>query len=208
MTRKKIESELSRTKRRMSGLLAFAQWWARPTIMKNTRPATITPVQITNIPRMGARVLRLLRKQPGGFEGLVGLGEHSHRHNHAVSDRPQLSSSVLDLGAADLGSRPSPDDDRYLVAALDEFLRLGGPLLECTDQVLQVPLTFLAPSIRTGIDSRWGRQLEIPDAGRERRVGVAAIERLIDRPDDLDVLLRHRPLSIARWRAPVSGTVS
>jgi hypothetical protein len=38
--------------------------------VKNTRPATITPAQITNIPRMGARVLRLL-PQPGGFEAVA-----------------------------------------------------------------------------------------------------------------------------------------
>jgi hypothetical protein len=38
--------------------------------VRKTRPATITPVQIRNIPRMGARVVRLLRKA-GGFEGFV-----------------------------------------------------------------------------------------------------------------------------------------
>jgi hypothetical protein len=35
---------------------------------------------------------------------------------------------------------------------------------------------------------------------------AAPIELLVDAPDQLDVLLRHRPLSIPRRRAPVSGT--
>src|SRR4029453_16744104 len=33
----------------------------------------------------------------------------------------------------------------------------------------------------------------------KRRVVVAAIDPLVDGPDDLDVLLRHRQLSIPRW---------
>jgi hypothetical protein len=34
--------------------LRLVQWWVRPTIVKKTRPATITPVQTMNIVRMAA----------------------------------------------------------------------------------------------------------------------------------------------------------
>jgi hypothetical protein len=37
-----------------AALLAVAQWWVRPTIVKKTRPATITPVQRMNPVRMAA----------------------------------------------------------------------------------------------------------------------------------------------------------
>ena len=45
---------------------------------------------------------------------------------------------------------------------------------------------------------RGSRVFDIRGLVAKRGIPIAAIERLGDRPHDLDVLLRHRPLSIAR----------
>ena len=52
-----------------------------------------------------------LLSEPGGFEGLLALGEDSQGHNRAVSDRPQVANPDLDLGAAALGPQPELEEE-------------------------------------------------------------------------------------------------
>jgi hypothetical protein len=80
-----------------------------------------------------------LLPQPGGFESLLGLGEHPHRENLAIAERPQVSIPDLDLGAALVKPRPDFEDHRYLVAAFNEFLGPACTVSKAVNQPSKYP---------------------------------------------------------------------
>ena len=60
-----------------------------------------------------------LLRQPGGFEGLLTLGERLQPGDEAVPQREQMPDECLDLGAASLGLGAQLDEDRDVLAALN-----------------------------------------------------------------------------------------
>ena len=98
----------------------------------------------------------------------------------------------FDLGAAAFGPRSNLDYDHDLVAVLDDLLGLCDDLVKCRQTVLPIRLNGLA----SAVGPRRGRkdQLVIRMLVAKRRIPIAAIDGVLDRPHDLHVLLRHRLL--------------
>jgi CheY-like chemotaxis protein len=112
------------------------------------------------------------RRQPGGFEGVGGLGKDSAGQSLAVAQRPELPGADVDLGLAALGLRAKPENRHNLIPAFGELLRQDAPFVKRSEPLLEVPLDFLAPSIGARPDPRWGDQFDIWALVAKRRVPV------------------------------------
>ncbi len=110
-----------------------------------------------------------------------------------------------------LSDRARLDEDHDSLARIDELLRLCPVLVEVAVQDCE---EMLGPPVTTK-DGRLARplggecvELHLGVADGKQAVEVALVDGLNHAPDDLDILLRHRPRSISRIRASASDRCS
>ena len=144
---------------------------------------------------------RWLFREPGGFEGLPAVQESAYAYNLACADR-------LDGGAVGLDHGPALSALCDLVVKDDHVVRprvdvpLGAhvyslPDLEVVGERSDNRIT--PPSDLALIDATDGRvPLDLRIESVESGLDVASQEGFLRAPNDLHVLLRHRPRSISR----------
>jgi hypothetical protein len=145
---------------------------------------------------------RLLRKT-GGFESCGFARIETDSYGLPVAKRPHRVALANDLQAASLAPALLPYDYNDLIACvddLDSFLAIVLPRSKPDTERFPDPLVAV-------IDATFGEVREVILDLRVKRIQrsliVATIERLTAAPDDLDVLLRHRPRSISRGASRV-----
>src|SRR4051794_21220562 len=160
---------------------------------------------------VGPRASVLLR-QTHGFEGFRSLLIEPPADNEAVVQRCNRNAMRLDrdsVPAAEVGSI------RYdnVVAELDELVRRDGDAIEHLEEGGPEAPAFRPPGVDARLAPSGPRPIELGTGVHitPRRVEVTPVERVDDPPDDLHVLLRHRPTPRDRplrglWRA--RGTTS
>ena len=73
--------------------------------------------------------LALLR-QPGGFEGLLPLGEDFTTDELFITQRPQMGDPELELGIRALRTNPEPNESDDRLSGLDELLDLNRKIAD------------------------------------------------------------------------------
>jgi hypothetical protein len=149
-------------------------------------------------PALASKRRRSLLPEPCGFEGF-GLGE-----KHLPATDPPV-----------LNAEDAPELDRYLRAAhlsATALIKAGDDVRACVDQPakLDLPVVPVAGPIRyrlnqsvvayetasVGQGRRLGDQDTLGDKLEHRRK-ITRLKSFVYSPNDFDVLLRHRPPSIA-----------
>jgi hypothetical protein len=140
------------------------------------------------------RPKRLLR-QPGGFDGLLRSGEVSKPKHLAVLELEQPSVRLFDPDAAPLPAKPEPAEDDDLVASIAPLVPDELPVPELLVDLLHPSMQSLSPFERLVLEA--ADDLEVRVQLIRRKVPVAPVQATEPGLDQLDVLLRHRPLSIS-----------
>src|SRR5262249_45439925 len=140
-----------------------------------------------------------LFRQPGGFEGLSRVGESPSAHDLALPQCVELGMALIHRQSA-AGPAPFAHEEDYLVlAGRDDVLDLDCPVVPgiCPAHYV-IHDRFMATS-----DPPVGQIRSVPlDIRGETGQGgldVRGLERIPHPAHDLDVLLRHRLLSIPFW---------
>ena len=148
---------------------------------------------------------RLLR-QPG-IEGLFFCLILAAFDAHAVANSPDPCTRVLDSGTAGAPPRMDPSDDHDALARVDVLVNLGLPLIEGVDPVRGVfPITLSTAVDGLSLRLVLGRESSRSGWINSSTPSQSRVEPLCQRADDLDVLLRHRPLSISPGGGSALGT--
>jgi hypothetical protein len=150
-----------------------------------------------------------LLRQPGGFEGIFPVHIGDAAQHLSVSKGPQVRFVLGDLNAAALASAHGSGKDDDLLTGVEELECLGieAPFVpsgrKVTPKLRPASVTLIA---RRGVEICpsgpqfqivVGELLEEPRPITER---IVLSEPIVSPAHDLDVLLRHRPRSIAGLR--------
>src|SRR5829696_2397695 len=136
-----------------------------------------------------------LLPQPGGFEGLLPSRVLPSSGDLAVAYGDDDRVANIDLGVAVLHSPHDAQNGDHLIARLDQFLDLGSDRIErLLPLAVVLPQLVRAPDkahiIEVALD-RSPLDVWVPELGKG--IQPAAVVRRVRAPQDLDVLLRHRP---------------
>jgi hypothetical protein len=120
----------------------------------------------------------------------------------AVTHGPYAPKIPVRLGAAEPSTAPKDDRDEYLVSGVDQLDELHIGVIEFgPEQFRGAPQPFGPPlhGRKVGQEQPGGHELELRWRvdDRYRALQVASVEGRQEPPEQLDVLLRHRPRSIS-----------
>jgi hypothetical protein len=125
---------------------------------------------------------------------------------HPDQSGPQLISAPLCFSTP-----PEAGRDEHLVARVDELVEFDVGIVEFIPEPFHDPPESLTPPLHApevGAEGRVMHVLKLRWRVREREHGVevGSVERLVNPPKQLHVLLRHRPSSIRFGSLLVKGT--
>ena len=143
----------------------------------------------------------LLRK-PGGLERLLPAEKGAGAEDLACGDRRVVGELLVELeltGLAPHADAPEPEDAVAEVADLD---LIEAKLVPGLENGCEPTRTFLVTAIDAALDRRRtrGRPLDVGGHVADREIRIVSVPCLDHPPERLDVLLRHRPPSIAPSR--------
>src|SRR5215213_8718257 len=150
----------------------------------------------------GSRCVLHLVAQPGRLERLLLGGVHAQPPNQSAGDLPDVGEAPLERDTTER-ALASQDDDRHdLVARRQQLLEFHARGLERVRRECQEPDDPIASLVARAVDdsvvlNRDGRVCQLED-----RVGIAAVEGVVHRAHDLDVVFAHRAV---QYRARARG---
>src|SRR5215213_2533428 len=136
---------------------------------------------------------------PGGFEGLGAVFVFFVSDDPLIADCVDDSARVLDprIAALELASFLNHRDNPF-ISAIDELDQLHFVLVPCVDPLLEYRKYFLGSANHPALGACSGHVVLDPRVRQLDEAFVVALDKGGDRsPDDLHVLLRHRPRSIS-----------
>jgi hypothetical protein len=154
-------------------------------------------------------LLPRLLPQPGGFEGFVSGREPDHLHDLALAERPDPGRAVLKLDPAYPPASTDAENRDDLFPSVDQLVAAEVHLLPTGVQV-QHPTPDAGHAVVTATSHEGPPyiagdvELDIWMPERADR-GIRPLKGVEHPPDNLDVLLRHRPLSIPLDLGSASG---
>jgi hypothetical protein len=114
-------------------------------------------------------------RSPAASRACLGSGNISI--DVAVPSRiaPQVRVVDLDRRVPPLGHISKGDEHHNLVAPFDEVRWLSRGFLPDAVPVFEIALNFRAPAVRTGVESRWGRQFKVWVQVTKHAIPVSAV---------------------------------
>ena len=142
--------------------------------------------------------------QSDRLQGLVARREPHDPGHLSIPDRPDARDLPVDHESASPATAPVDANGHDALAGVDQFPELVLEVLEGLVPVSEPGAKFLVavpnPEPRGDLGHRVVRRvpLDLGVVQREDSLGIAAGRGFVNSPHDLDVLLRHRQLSISR----------
>jgi hypothetical protein len=139
-----------------------------------------------------------LLREPHGFEGLGLIEKAIHSDDEAVSNRVDVDDPGVYFNAIPPPCAPVLDCENSAIRSLDHLLKLHGHRLPGIAEILEKPPQLLAAAQLAPAATAW--RVETDNTGinvalwmeiLRRSREVAAVERLIDQPNDLHILVRN-----------------
>ena len=137
--------------------------------------------------------------QPGGFEGFLPVLKHPQPHDFLVAELEELEELPVNLDTAAFAAPILVNSGQNMLTEVGQLLHFHAELLPCADPYGRRPSdAFVSVVDRCPrLERRW-RKLNIGIEAGHARLEVAPGVGVMYTPDDLHVLLGHRPRSISR----------
>jgi hypothetical protein len=151
--------------------------------------------------------LKPLLPQPGGFEGSLAAREHLESNRFAITHRPEVGWSYVNLEAATASAPGQLEEDDDMIVSLEVSVGLGSKLLEGFEVGLEELPQTLVPVEGSGGKPTFGESaLDVGVADLQSRVQISAIESFIAPAKvstfSCDIAYSRSPAaSRASWRA-------
>src|SRR5687767_12953365 len=161
---------------------------------------------------MSADPIAHLLRQSGGFEGVRPLAIEANEHRLALPHPPEPGNAPINPRPGCAALSLAVKHRYHRVVRHARLLDLPAIALPSVHHPLIKPANPVMACVGVRIEDALRHiHLEVLVAERDDTFDVASIQPLIDLAHDLDVLLRHRPRSIAlrpaaRWSRSLGGS--